>query len=132
MWFQNGIHLQFIYLYTLSRCFLYNLQSIIRVLYSKQLDRSNIRWLYVVWLSFIKHDVITFYHIYIKVSRNGSCTWNKILQLTIKPIRIKESISLTFDLFLTNLLKSTAGNSSCLDHIIHTEPWNGDEEIEWR
>lgn len=119
----------YIYLYTLSRCFLYNLQRIIRVLYSKQLDRSNIRWLYVVWLSFI-NTLITLYHI--KVPRNGSCTWNKKLQLTIKPIRIKESISLTFDLFLTNLLKSTAGNSSCLDHIIHTEPWNGDEEIEWR
>lgn len=129
MWFQNGIALQFIYLYTLSRCFLYNLQSIIRVLYSKQLDRYNIRWLYVVWLSFI-NTLINLYHI--KVPRNGSYTWNKILQLTIKPIRIKESISLTFDLFLTNLLKSTAGNSSCLDHIIHTEPWNGDEEIEWR
>lgn len=129
MWFQNGIDLQFIYLYTLSRCFLYNLQRIIRVLYSKQLDRYNIRWLYVVWLSFI-NTLINLYHI--KVPRNGSCTWNKILQLTIKPIRIKESISLTFDLFLTNLLKSTAGNSSCLDHIIHTEPWNGDEEIEWR
>lgn len=129
MWFQNGIDLQFIYLYTLSRCFLYNLQRIIRVLYSKQLDRSNIRWLYVVWLSFI-NTLINLYHI--KVPRNGSYTWNKILQLTIKPIRIKESISLTFDLFLTNLLKSTAGNSSCLDHIIHTEPWNGDEEIEWR
>lgn len=63
MWLQNGIDLQFIYLYTLSRCFLYNLQSIIRVLYSNQLDRSNIRWLYVVWLSFI-NTMINLYHIY--------------------------------------------------------------------
>lgn len=30
---------------------------------SNQLDRSNIRWLYVVWLSFI-NTMINLYHIY--------------------------------------------------------------------